>query len=87
MQAINWRSPLNQFDYEQALDAGQLFIAMRSGAWWQCRRNGQTKTWKRSPNRFYIPIKYGFRGYHAITETDAHSCFRIANRRADAEAA
>jgi hypothetical protein len=31
------------------------------------RRNGKTKTWKRDPDRFRIPVKYGMRGYGYIT--------------------
>ena len=29
----------------------------------RCRRNGKTKTWKRNPERFRIPVKYGLYGY------------------------
>jgi len=36
------------------------------------RRNGKTKTWKRSPERFQIPIKYGLRTCDYITEDNAH---------------
>ncbi len=32
------------------------------------RRNGQTQTWKRSPDKFSIPVKYGMRSYDRITE-------------------
>lgn len=35
------------------------------------RRNGQTKTWKRQPERFRIPVKYGLYAYSYITEYDA----------------
>lgn len=35
------------------------------------RRNGQTKRWKRQPERFKIPIKTGFRGpYDYLTESN-----------------
>lgn len=36
------------------------------------RRNGKTKTWKRQPERFEIPVKYGLDGYGYITENNAH---------------
>lgn len=36
------------------------------------RRNGQTKTWKLSPDRFRVPVKHGLYAYSAITEQDAH---------------
>ena len=35
------------------------------------RRNGATKTWVRSPERFRIPVKYGMYGYGAITDLNA----------------
>jgi hypothetical protein len=37
----------------------------------QVRRNGRTKIWKRQPDKFSIPVKYGFR-----------DCFYIDNRNA-----
>lgn len=32
------------------------------------RRNGKTQIWKRSPDRFRIPIKFGMYAYSQITE-------------------
>lgn len=55
---------------EQALDSGRLEIHMKTDRWWKCRRNGKTKLWKTMPDRFRIPIKYGFRFYGAIDEED-----------------
>jgi len=37
----------------------------------RCRRNGKTKTWVRSPERFRIPVKYGIYEYFYIDETNA----------------
>lgn len=37
----------------------------------EARRNGATKTWKRQPERFQIPVKYGMYDYFYITDTDA----------------
>lgn len=54
---------------ETALDNGQLWVLMGSGRYWRCRRNGATKTWKRKPNRFSIPVKAGMYAYTHITET------------------
>lgn len=34
----------------------------------QWRRNGETQTWKRSPERFRVPVKFGLYRYDAITE-------------------
>jgi hypothetical protein len=36
----------------------------------EVRRNGKTKTWKRSPDRFALPVKYGLYVYDTITEND-----------------
>jgi hypothetical protein len=36
------------------------------------RRNGKTKTWKRSPERFQVPIKFGLYTYGYLTEVNAH---------------
>lgn len=36
------------------------------------RRNGKTKTWKRRPNDFSVPVKYGLYGYGYITQDNAH---------------
>lgn len=35
------------------------------------RRNGNTKTWKRQPERFEIPVKYSMRTYNYITNENA----------------
>ncbi len=36
------------------------------------RRSGQTQTWKRDPERFRIPVKYGLYESNAITDTTAN---------------
>ena len=35
----------------------------------QWRRNGQTQTWKRSPERFRVPVKFGLYRYAQITDS------------------
>lgn len=55
---------------DKLLDTHQLQVHMKNGNWWDCRRNGATKLWKRSPGRIRIPIKFGFRNTGAITEID-----------------
>lgn len=35
------------------------------------KRNGKTKTWKRKPDDFSIPVKYGLYGYSYITQDNA----------------
>jgi len=55
-------------------DACTLHIGKRGGQTervYNVRRNGATKTWKRSPERFRIPIKYGLYEYGEITEHNA----------------
>ena len=44
----------------------------------ECRRNGKTKTWKRNPEKFQIPVKYGLYEYFYITNENAHE-FSITN--------
>lgn len=56
-------------DLETALDMGHLWAKTAKDRWWLCRRNGKTKLWKRTPDRFELPFKAGFR-----------SCGRIDNK-------
>ena len=37
----------------------------------RARRNGRTKTWKRQPGKFRIPVKYGFYEYFYIDNNNA----------------
>lgn len=48
-------------EIEKALDEGRLWMQVRGGRWWICRRNGKTRTWKRTVFRFEIPIKAGLK--------------------------
>jgi hypothetical protein len=50
--------------------ARKIEVAMKGGAWWTIRLNGQIQRWKRDPKRIRIPYKYGLRGYGEITEKD-----------------
>jgi hypothetical protein len=52
---------------ERHLDAGELEVEMSNGRWWTIRRNGMTKTWKRDPKRYEIPVKAGLKSYGTIT--------------------
>ncbi len=73
-------------EIDTALDNHTLYIAMaKPGKWWQLRRNGATQTWKRDPSRFRIPVKFGLKGYEAITETFPTDQLRIAPDRETAE--
>ena len=52
---------MSRQEVETALDSGRLWARITNGRYWQCRRNGATKTWKTRPAEFRIPIKAGFR--------------------------
>jgi hypothetical protein len=56
---------------EQALTA-DMFHAVSNGRCMKWRRNGRTKTWKRSPERFSVPVSYGLYDHWYITEENAH---------------
>jgi hypothetical protein len=55
--------------FETALDRGQLQTCIRGHdtKWYAVRRNGRTRTWKRDPTRFEIPVKYRFRETWRVT--------------------
>ncbi len=62
---------------EQAADPknvhfDSLFDTTVGGRLITWRRNGKTQTWKRTPTRFRIPVKYGLYVYGEITEKNAH---------------
>ncbi len=61
---------ITRANVNQLLDTHRLQIHMTNGNWWDCRRNGQTRYWKRDANRIHIPFKYGFKSYGNITEAD-----------------
>lgn len=49
-----------------------LYYLCDNGRYRNVRFNGQTKTWKRDPERLEIPVKYGM-----------YECFRITERDLD----
>lgn len=53
---------------ESNLDSGCLKAPTTSGTTWMVKRNGRTRTWKRDPMRFEIPVKVGFREYSTIDQ-------------------
>ena len=57
---------MTQTDVETALAAGHVWARMTHGAYWRCRRNGATRTWKTRPEDWSIPFKVGFREYGKI---------------------
>lgn len=80
-----WTNPDCLCDIEKALDSGHLFVALNNGNYRQARRNGATRRWKRDPARFYVPIKYGFKGYGYIDQDFNPLHYRIAANRDEAE--
>lgn len=45
----------------------------------ECRRNGKTKTWKRQPGAFRIPVKYGMYDYFYIDNRNASEWSTVPN--------
>ena len=43
------------------------------------RVSGSCKTWKRQPNRFRVPLKYGLASYWELTEKNAENFHREAD--------
>ena len=60
---------MNRFTFETALDSHNLQISPANGRWYDVRRNGRTRTWKRDPARFEIPIKWAFRETLLVTDS------------------
>lgn len=48
-------------DVELLLDRGELQMLGHKGNWYDLRRNGATKRWKRDLGRAEIPVKCGFK--------------------------
>jgi len=52
------------------LDDGLMLVRAGGNRWYKMRRGGQTRTWKKSPERIYIPYRYSFNGTGKIEEKD-----------------
>jgi len=71
---------------EAALDSGKLQVRAQNGRWYDCRRNGATKRWKRDAGRYEIPIKVGFRDAYRVEFFDGihqSTCFTLRVRPDD----
>jgi hypothetical protein len=55
---------------DSLLDRRQIEVAMTHGKWWEIRRAGATKHFKRDPLRIVVPYKMGMHGHGTITEVD-----------------
>ncbi len=64
---------ITRANVDSMLDSGRIEVAMKNGNWWQIRRNGKTRTWKKDSKRVAIPFKAGMYAYGTITETDFDS--------------
>lgn len=53
-------------EVEAALDSHRLEVQATNGHWYTIRRNGATRRWKRDPERYRIPFKWGFQNYGAL---------------------
>lgn len=66
---------------QQAIDEREFHYQPKEGG--RCytwRRNGQTQTWKRTPEKFRVPTKYGLYQYGDITQLDAMlECWHTAS--------
>lgn len=60
-------------EFEQALDAGKIRTRLRFGALWRTKRNGKTKTWKKDPTRWEVPIKIGLKEYGTVDRHNVDS--------------
>lgn len=66
---VEVRPSITRDNVEQLLERRMIMANIGRGKWWEIRRNGATKRWKRSPEKFRIPIKAGLREYGYIDES------------------
>jgi hypothetical protein len=51
------------------LNYRDILIDSRGKKW---RVNGKVKTWKKNPNRVYVPLKHGLYAYDFVDEHSLH---------------
>lgn len=71
-----------QLQYRDELHYGtcKKIMGTRGGIRYAVERwrvNGKVKTWKRQPDNFEVPIKYGLRDYHYLHNLNAYN-FHLA---------
>lgn len=64
--------PVTRENVEHLLDSGLLYVAMANDRWWQARRNGKTRRWKKDPTRIEIPFKCGFKICDKLNTDDGY---------------
>jgi hypothetical protein len=52
---------------EQAITSNEFHLPKGDGTCYRYRRNGKTKTWKRTPGRYRVPVKNGLYNYGHIS--------------------
>jgi|TARA_R100000789_G_C2924934_1_gene127475 hypothetical protein len=60
---------VKKLNYQDTIHHNDLKNA--DGTCQRWRINGQLKTWKRTPNRFKLPVKHGLYAYDYITQETA----------------
>lgn len=70
VDAVRAETRITYDNIDRLLDQGRLQVAMQNGRWWDIRRNGATRRWKRDAIRIYIPYKYGLKFYGVIDQND-----------------
>ena len=70
---------VGRFEIENALDNGNLWAVMATGRYWKVRRNGVTKTWKREPLRFNIPVAAGLKSCGYVSNENCVSYDRTGD--------
>jgi hypothetical protein len=81
-----YRLVADRKDFEQSLDAGNVYVAAGGGRYWLARRNGATKFWKTRPLDWSVPIKYGLKECARVTHENFNSdLVRVASSRDEAE--
>lgn len=57
-------------DQAKQLKHGDYLVEIGTGRRW--RVNGKVKLWKRSPERFQIPVKHGLYSFNYVNEHNAY---------------
>jgi hypothetical protein len=65
--------PATLEELEKALDSHRLQGFMASGHWWTFRRNGATRRWIKTPDKFALPAKAGIRTYVTLDKSALNS--------------
>ncbi len=70
--AVSVKELVNRSNAMTANNFEHISQKNKDGSPVRVRRNGKTQTWKKQPDNFRIPIKYGLYGYGNLTQDNAH---------------